>query len=145
MRHERWRLPAAPDSVAAARQAARAFAESAGADETTVDEIVLCISEAVTNAVLYAYADGPGEIEIEAFDDGASLTIHVRDFGVGIRPRVDRLGVGFGLPVIARLASMLATGPTSEDGRGTELVMRFYLAADQPWAVDQRRSGPAGA
>ena len=51
----------------------------------------------------------------------------MRDFGVGIRSRAGSPGAGFGLPVIARLASMLATGPTSEDGQGTELVMRFDL------------------
>ena len=137
MRHDVWRLPAIPSSVAAARQAVGAFAESAGADEDAVGEIVLCISEATTNAVVHAYGDAPGEIVIEAFDRDGTLTIHVRDFGVGMRPHAESSGAGVGLSVIAQLASVLTTGPTNEDRRGTELVMRFDLAADQRRAVDQ--------
>jgi hypothetical protein len=58
------------------------------------------------------------------------MAISVRDFGVGIRPRIDSPGAGFGLSVIARLASMMTTGPASEDGkRGTEIAMRFDVAA----------------
>ena len=118
-----------------------------GADEKAVGEVVLCISEAVTNAVVHAYVDGPGEIEIEASDEGGVLSLHVRDFGVGMRSRVDSPGAGYGLSVIARLASMLATGPASEDGNvGTELVMRFDMAAGRLRTADQRLgTPPAGA
>jgi anti-sigma regulatory factor (Ser/Thr protein kinase) len=130
MRHELWQLPATADSVAVARRVAREFVQRGGANEITVSEIVLCINEAVTNAVVHAYGDGTGEIEIEAFDEGGVLAISVRDFGVGIRPRIDSPGAGFGLSMIARLASMMTTGPASEDGElGTEIVMHFDVAA----------------
>jgi anti-sigma regulatory factor (Ser/Thr protein kinase) len=86
----------------------------------------------------HAYGDGTGEIEVEAFDEGGVLAISVRDFGVGIRPRIDTHGAGFGLSVIARLASTMTTGPASEHGKlGTEILMRFDVATGRLRPADE--------
>ena len=45
-----------------ARSALREFALAAGASEQQVDDVRLAGSEAVTNAVVHAYRDQPGDI-----------------------------------------------------------------------------------
>jgi anti-sigma regulatory factor (Ser/Thr protein kinase) len=127
----RWSFPAAPESVADARRAARMAASRYGVDAGTTDAIALCVSEAVTNAVLHAYRDQaePGGIEIEARKPNGFLCIFVRDEGKGLEPRTDSPGSGFGLPMIAQLASHVAIRSRGPDSPGTELAMRFDLGS----------------
>ncbi len=49
-----------------------------------VEEIKIAVSEAVSNAVLHAYPDGPGEVEVNAVAEKGRLEIWVKDAGVGI-------------------------------------------------------------
>lgn len=90
---------------------------------------MLCVSEAVTNAVVHAYRDHPkpDDIELEARRPDGYLCIYVRDSGLGVRPRPDTPGAGFGLPLITQLASDVAVRSGRGDGAGTELAMRFEL------------------
>jgi anti-sigma regulatory factor (Ser/Thr protein kinase) len=101
------RLPARPASVPAARAAVAPLAKTCGADESAV---ALCVSEAVTNAVLHAYRDGRrGDVRVHAWIDEAAsdraLRVSVEDDGVGMSPRVDSPGLGVGLSVIATMAT----------------------------------------
>lgn len=125
---ERWTMPAVAESPGAARRFARAFAARGGADAATVTAVALCVSEAVTNAVVHAYpAPGDGsEIELEARRPDGYLCFYVRDRGIGLQPRVGSPGLGLGLPIIAGSASALEVR-TLRSG-GTELAMRFDLA-----------------
>ena len=61
-------FPAGPPAPGRARRAAAEFAAREGADAETLAAIELCISEAVTNAVVHAYRDHdrPGTVEVEA-------------------------------------------------------------------------------
>lgn len=123
----RWRFPAVPESVADARSAAKQVAARYGADDGVLASIVLCVSEAVSNAVLHAYRDDrPGHVELEAEQLDGFLRVSVRDSGVGMRPRPDSPGAGFGLPIITQLSS--DTSVRTGAGAGTELLMRFALA-----------------
>ena len=105
-----------------------AFAAGEGADPDTLAAISLCVSEAVTNAVVHAYRDQdePGGIEIEAHRPNGYLCLYVRDQGCGLTPRLNSPGLGLGLPLI----SETATAVEVRDGAtgGTEIVMRFELA-----------------
>ena len=125
----RWRFRAAPEAVGAARRATRELARHYDVDDALLTSIVLCVSEAVTNAVVHAYRDDPdpGHIEIEARRPDGYLCIYVRDSGQGMRPRPDSPGAGLGLPVITHLASKVAIRSAGRDGAGTELAMRFEL------------------
>src|SRR3954465_14830239 len=125
----RWSFPAVPESVAEARHAARGVAHRYGAANGMIDAIALCVSEAVTNAVLHAYRDGDerGGIELEARKPDGFLCIYVRDEGRGMVPRTDSPGSGFGLPMIAELASDVSIRSGGSDAPGTELAMRFDL------------------
>ncbi len=123
--------PATPEAVGWARWEARSQVRSWGAGEQLVEAVALAVSEAVTNAVLHAYRHGgPGgdvvlEIEPTASSDG--LLVRVRDAGCGMGPRADSPGLGMGLPLIGRLAEDVRV--TSPPGGGTEISMRFPLAA----------------
>jgi len=114
-------------AAAQARRAANEFALRVGADPETRAAIALCVSEAVTNAIVHAYrhSDGSGVIEVEAHRPNGYVCIYVRDQGCGMRPRVDSPGLGLGLPLISQAAAGLEFRPRAKGG--TEVVMRFDL------------------
>lgn len=93
-----------------------AFARSvAGAFLTQLDptleqltDVRTAISEAVTNAVIHGYGNGPGMISLECAIENGYCTFVVRDQGVGIpdvelarqpfytsHPELERSGMGF--------------------------------------------------
>ena len=63
------------------------------------------MSEALTNAIVHAYAraETPGIVEVRASMRGGSLHVVVSDEGVGMRPGHPSAGLGFGLSLIARM------------------------------------------
>jgi anti-sigma regulatory factor (Ser/Thr protein kinase) len=82
------------------------------------------------NVVVHAYSDGePGLLEVEAAADSTALTVVVRDFGAGIRPRADigRPSLRIGLTLIAALASSFEIRGGAD--RGTEIRMDLPLQA----------------
>jgi anti-sigma regulatory factor (Ser/Thr protein kinase) len=124
---QQWRLPAKAESVAAARRLVREVAVHNRAGQRLLDAIVLCVSEAVTNAVVHAYRDGSvGELELETRRPNGFLCVYVRDGGVGMRRRHDSPGAGYGLPIITQLASEVRIR-SRRDQAGTEVMMRFDL------------------
>jgi serine/threonine-protein kinase RsbW len=116
------------DAIANARHVAVAFAREHAVPDDKMDAIALAVSEATTNVVMHAYRDrdDPGTFTLALDIEGASLLVDVRDDGVGMRPRDDSPGMGFGLPIIANVTDAYAVVPT-DDG-GTWLSMRFDLA-----------------
>jgi serine/threonine-protein kinase RsbW len=122
-----WSFEATRSAPGEGRRAVCRFAASAGATARALDSIALCVSEAMTNAVVHAYRhdDRRGPVELEVRLDGHSLWIRVRDRGRGLEPRIDSPGLGLGLPLISQIsASSQIVSP--EDG-GTEVIMRFDL------------------
>lgn len=117
-------LLAVAGQVAVARRAVAEYAERHGASNPA--NLVLAVSEAVSNAVVHAYVDAPapGHVEIELqrhLDDG--LILSVTDHGHGMRPRTDSPGMGVGLPLIATLAERFEVeAPVTG---GTRLCMWF--------------------
>jgi serine/threonine-protein kinase RsbW/stage II sporulation protein AB (anti-sigma F factor) len=121
------RFQATPDQVGPARRAIAAYASKHGVID--VHGVALAVSEAVSNAVVHAYADAaePGEVQIVAerlADDG--LEIRVCDQGRGMKARPDSPGIGVGLPLIATLAEHLEV--MARPGGGTRLCMGFAVA-----------------
>jgi serine/threonine-protein kinase RsbW len=124
----RLSLPARPENVAVARQALGGLAMALELDPTVVTDMKMALSEACTNVVVHAYADGQGTMEIELHPEGQSLLIVVRDSGAGIKPRPERHehALGLGLPLMASLAEDFEIHGGSGDG--TEVRMTFALA-----------------
>ena len=116
------------DTPARAREAVRRFALEQGADSDTLAAIELCVSEAVSNAVLHAYRrlGRRGPVEVEARRPDGYLYVHVRDQGSGLRRREDSPGLGLGLPLITQTATELDI--RTQVAGGTEIVMRFDLS-----------------
>ncbi|HEX2102443.1 MAG TPA: ATP-binding protein [Solirubrobacteraceae bacterium] len=121
-------LPAIPESCPRARYAVRATLQGTGVDMAAVD---LAVSEAVTNVVVHAYRDvgatqAPGRLRVAvALDDGGAW-VRVIDHGIGMRPRPDSPGLGFGLALIADACDLLEIRQRED---GTQVHMRFRFAA----------------
>ncbi len=123
------RLPARAESVAYLRQAVTRFAVITGVQAP--DDVALAVSEAVTNAVVHAYRDrAEGQIRVVACDEPGQLVVVVRDYGCGMSPRHDSPGLGLGLPLMSRTASM--TNIEMPADGGTRVRMHFAKRARSP-------------
>jgi serine/threonine-protein kinase RsbW len=121
----RWSFDATRQAPGDGRRAIQRFAGDAGATDRALDSVAVCVTEAITNAVVHAYRhhDRPGRVDMEAEVDGDSLWVRVRDQGRGLEPRLDSPGLGLGLPLIAQLSA--SSEIVSPEHGGTEIIMRF--------------------
>src|SRR5947209_14507484 len=118
-------FPADPGSIPAARQAIVECAEAAGATPEQVEAIRLASSEALTNAVQYAYRARSGHVHVTARAAGGELWVLIADNGCGIHAGHDSDGLGLGLALIAEATDGFAVVERSTGG--TELRLRFKL------------------
>ncbi|MGW7243539.1 SpoIIE family protein phosphatase [Streptomyces sp. NPDC054804] len=99
-----WRLPARDDAPARARALFSALLRQWHARDDTRDNVLLLVSELVTNAVRFA----TGPVTVRLIRTGRSLLCEVGDTGNG-RPRLRRGGLyddrGRGLYVVHRLTT----------------------------------------
>ena len=158
----RLTMPARPEGVAVVRQALAGVADALDVDAAVVADMKMALSEACTNVVVHAYADGDGVLEVELSADDSGLEIRVRDHGRGIQPQVNPSrevpALGLGLPLIAALSDSFEL--QGQAGEGTEVRMRFsYVRESDPaaanpvtgtvgddgrWDSDATRGTPAG-
>src|SRR5579859_5547440 len=82
--HVRESFPALPDAVPAAGQRVPDFAAAAGASGSQLEAIRLATSEAMANAVRYAYPARDGHIHVTARVAGGELWMLIADNGCGI-------------------------------------------------------------
>jgi anti-sigma regulatory factor (Ser/Thr protein kinase) len=118
-------LPAVPGSVSELRRLAVAYAgEVCELDGQLHADIALCVSEAATNAVRHAYADGDGRatIELEVYQAASRLVVQITDDGVGMD---EGELPGTGLRIISQLASLTLSAP----GSGVTVTMAFPCPA----------------
>ena len=127
--HTGYRFHAHSNAVRHARRTAIEFACEHDVPADKLDAIALAVSEATTNVVMHAYRRGPlaGTFSLDLEVHDSSLVIDVRDYGLGMRPRIDSPGLGLGLPIIASVTDGFAVAP-GETG-GTCVSMRFDLGA----------------
>jgi anti-sigma regulatory factor (Ser/Thr protein kinase) len=86
------------------------------------DNIMLAVSEAVTNAVRHAYEPGEGGmVEMSLSLHDGLIQVLVSDCGHGFRPH-DSSGLGLGLPLMADMSTHLEI---NQGRAGTEVLMRF--------------------
>jgi stage II sporulation protein AB (anti-sigma F factor) len=91
-----------------ARMAIAAFVAPLDPSMDELTDIKTSISEAVTNAIIHGYENGPGTVELTAVIEDERLTIKIADKGKGIvdidkakeplfttKPELERSGMGF--------------------------------------------------
>jgi anti-sigma regulatory factor (Ser/Thr protein kinase) len=122
-------LSARAENIAIVRHALGGLGEAFAVPEPKLSDIRLAVTEACANVVVHAYPeDQEGSMEIHASVDEDELTVLVRDWGRGIRPRPDSPGLGLGLSLIAALAETVQLGHGEQEH--TEVRMTFALAED---------------
>ena len=118
------RMPAHADEVARARAEARRLAERAGFTPARCADVALAVGEVCSNVVVHAYRDGPpGTFVLDIHAAPDELTVRVVDDGCGLTPRKDSPGAGYGLPLVAAIASTLELRPSPTGG--TSVLMGF--------------------
>jgi serine/threonine-protein kinase RsbW len=124
-------LAARAENIAIVRHALGGFGEAFAVPEPKLSDIRLAVTEACANVVVHAYPNGhDGPMEVVASMDDDSLTVLVRDWGRGIRPRPDSPGLGLGLSLIAALAETVQLGHDVEEH--TEVRMTFTVVDELP-------------
>ena len=117
----RW--PATARSLPDARRATIDVLTRAGAvDDQLLAAIALAVSEAFGNAVLHAYPDAVGDIDLTVDYDNGDISVAVSDTGVGINRPTQAAGLGLGLQLIGALTT---TWTVDSDAAGTTVTMRF--------------------
>jgi stage II sporulation protein AB (anti-sigma F factor) len=118
-------LPALPQCVREARLAVAETVAPLASTKRLLEDVRLCVSEAVTNVVRHAYDESRGRVDIVVERDDGELTIVVRDTGVGIPPSGRNESDGFGLKIIDELTRESTITRPAEGG--TEVAMVFEL------------------
>ncbi len=86
MRSVRLRVPARAEYIALARLALSGLADIVALPEELLADLKLALTEAVSNSVRHAYADGTGFVSIAYELTGDALAVEVVDDGKGLRP-----------------------------------------------------------
>ena len=130
-------FPSRSSNEAFARSAAACFAAQMDPTLNELEDIKTAVSEAVTNAIVHAYPDTIGRVQLKGrISAGNVLELTVRDYGRGI-PDVDKARQpmfttggeersGMGFTIMESFMDKLTV--RSLPGRGTTVVMRKRLA-----------------
>lgn len=129
MASQYWKAAAGAQEVGRLRHAVGAYTASQGVAPALVQDVVLAVSEVVSNAVVHAFpADyDDGSIMVTATVNGSEVTIRVVDDGIGLTPRVDSPGAGLGLAIAGKVARQMVVERPQRGG--TEVRLTFRQAA----------------
>jgi serine/threonine-protein kinase RsbW len=117
------------ENVLLVREMLTGVAETIGLDTADLYDIRTAVTEACNNVVMHAYEGQEGPLEVELRAPVDVVEVVVRDFGIGIRPRIrspDDAALGIGLPLIQALVHSVEFSDSG--GRGTEVRMQFLTA-----------------
>ena len=130
-------FPSRSSNEGFARAAAACFASQMDPTLNELEDIKTAVSEAVTNAIVHAYPDSLGKVELKLrLYPGNELELIVRDWGIGIADveqaraplfttgNEERSGMGFTI-----MESFMDTLKIrSRPGKGTVVTMRKRIA-----------------
>lgn len=136
----RLTVPADAANVALVRHALAGIAESIGMDEPGIADLKTVVTEACMNAVVHAYPDAPGPIDVEAEPGSDALVVRIADHGVGFRPRPDVGSPGsslrLGLSLIAALSSSFSISGRAGEGTEVEMALQLHNPGPVPGVRD---------
>jgi len=132
----RLTIPAKAEYITLGRLALTAIAGVRPLSDETLHDLKLALTEACTNSVRHAYADGgEGEVEILYELEPDRLVVEVGDAGSGFDPESAMHGEdgeldegGLGIEIIRALADEVEIGPRDDGGSRLRFVK---LLADQ--------------
>jgi anti-sigma regulatory factor (Ser/Thr protein kinase) len=133
----RLALPADPIAISVARHQVRRWLAALSWPAGQLDDIVLAVSEAVTNAIEHAYLDQPpGVVEvrggIEATPDGQRrVTVIVRDHGRWRAAPIDDEHRRRGIPLMRACMDTVTIGQPDDGQVGTWVVLRSRAVSPQ--------------
>ena len=134
IREIRLRIPAKPEYITLCRLALTGISRLRPLGEETLSDLKLALTEACSNSVRHAYADGDGSVHIRYELHADRLVIEVTDDGEGFDPaQSGRNGDeeltegGLGIAIIRSIADDVEIG-AGEAGRGSRL--RFVKVLD---------------
>jgi two-component sensor histidine kinase len=92
--------------------------------------VALLINELITNLAKYAYPDGNCQAWVSVSRAGSTITLSVRDEGIGLPPGVDETtSAGLGMRLIGAFTRQLnGTVEVKRNDPGTEFVISFAVA-----------------
>jgi anti-sigma regulatory factor (Ser/Thr protein kinase) len=128
-RFERLNLPAHAERLRSVRDDLRRWAIGAALAPEEVEVVVLCMDEALSNAVEHAYADSDGaasdvtlDVSAVRCDDPFEVVTKVTDHGHWREPRSEAGFGGRGLAIIRKLADRV---DVVTDPQGTTIQMTW--------------------
>jgi len=122
-------LPAVAEVIPTLRHEIVDFARAVGVEETRLDDVRLAVSEAISNVVLHAYADKPGNVHVTARVVENELWILVADDGRGHNATPTHPGLGWGLAFITDAADEFALVQRAAGGTEARMVFRLSPGA----------------
>ena len=136
MRTVRLRVPASAEYIALARLALSGLADIVTVQDEVLADLKLALTEAVSNSVRHAYADGGGFVSIAYELSGDALAVEVVDDGKGFDPErppalegEELTEGGLGIAIIRTIADEFELN-SSPGVRGSRL--RFVKRLQQP-------------
>jgi serine/threonine-protein kinase RsbW len=129
-RSVRLTIPARPEYITLGRLALSAIAGVRPLSEETLHDLKLALTEACTNSVRHAYADGrEGEVEIVYELAGDRLIVEVGDEGAGFEPANGGDGEqpeleegGLGIAIIRAVSDEVEIGRRQDGGSRLRFV-----------------------
>ena len=135
-----------PENERISRVTAAAFAAVLNPTVEELSDFKTAVSEAVTNAIIHAYPEGRGEIRLTLERKKNEVTVHIRDFGVGIADikksmeplyttRKDQERSGMGFTFMEAFTDHVKV--ESEPGRGTCVSLTKKMGGEK-WNIPVR-------
>ena len=135
-----------PENERISRVTAAAFAAVLNPTVEELSDFKTAVSEAVTNAIIHAYPEGRGEIRLTLERKKNEVTVHIRDFGVGIADikksmeplyttREDQERSGMGFTFMEAFTDHVEV--ESEPGRGTCFSLTKKMGGEK-WNIPVR-------
>lgn len=132
---------ATPEAIAPLRHAVADYAREAGFRGEQLDRIRLAVSEAITNVVLHAYRDQPGQVHVTARVVDNELWVLVADDGVGPAEPAVEPGLGWGLAFITDASDEFTLAERAGGGVEARMVFKLPVAS----VAGSGETGPAAS
>jgi anti-sigma regulatory factor (Ser/Thr protein kinase) len=117
------------------RERLAVWLDELGADDGEVFEIAVACNEAFANAVLHPYEPAADVVDVNAVNDGQTVTIVVQDYGSWSASPSREFG-GRGFPLMRGLMDSVDVDARLD---GTSVTLRRRLGSLQPSGGDRQR------